>query len=126
MDTETFQGSHFDVGSKMGEFYAGKDMATLIDAFNDIYPNAGEIYELQYEIYRQAFPELVEQFRGVANGSGLDKQKVMSAMMCAEILLPRPDAVEPMNCTGTSSGLIETTVQVYEHAAERRREIRPN
>ena len=79
MNTKIFQGNFFEIGQQQGEIYKTNGMnfdKVKIDPF---------LYENQLEVYKKYYPELLEEFRGMAKGGNFDEEKLIYDIITNEI-----------------------------------------
>ncbi len=71
MDVKTFQGDFFEIGKQLGELYKKNGMnfdGVKIDPV---------IYKDQKAIYEKHYPEMLDEFRGMAVGGNFDENKLI-------------------------------------------------
>lgn len=79
MTTKIFKGNFFEIGKQQGKIYKVNGMnfdKVKIDTF---------LYKNQLQVYKKHYPELLEEFRGMANGGNFDEQKLIYNFITSEI-----------------------------------------
>src|SRR3989338_10916211 len=80
MKIELFKGNFFEIGRQQGSIYAknGMDLTKL-----KINPT---LYKNQLAVYKKHYPELLEEFKGMAEAGKFDENKLIYWFICDEIL----------------------------------------
>ncbi len=79
---KTFSGSPFAIGRQMGAYY--KDCRFQFPPVSE-----PELLNKQLAFYQKAAPEIIEEFRGIADGGGFDFNAVAHIFLVSEILYLR-------------------------------------
>lgn len=100
MDIQIFEGNFFEIGRKQGEIYRKRGMNF------DFVKIDSTLYKNQLLVYKKYYPELLEEFSGMAEGGEFEKEKLIYHFITSEIKAFR-DWFDPQKaCTifGIKSG----------------------
>lgn len=75
----TFKGSFLEIGKQQGRVYKKNGMS-----FKNIKINS-KLFQNQLRIYKNHYPELLEELKGVAEGGGFDEEKVIYKFITEEL-----------------------------------------
>lgn len=79
MSTKIFDGNFFEIGMEQGEIYKKRGMNF------DFVKIDKTLYENQLSIYKKYYPELLEEFEGMAKGGSFEKEKLVYHFITSEI-----------------------------------------
>ncbi|MBS3074465.1 linear amide C-N hydrolase [Candidatus Pacearchaeota archaeon] len=79
LETEKFQGNHYEIGKQQGKIYKkrGMNLKTMKINYED--------YQKQLAIYKKHYPEMLDELRGVAEGLDEDEERVMGWFITNEL-----------------------------------------
>lgn len=80
MKIKTFKGNFFEIGKQLGKIYR-KNGLNLNKVNID-----SKLFRNQLKIYRKYYPELLEEFEGIAEAGNYDKDKLIYKFITGEIL----------------------------------------
>jgi predicted choloylglycine hydrolase len=79
MNTNTFKGDFFEMGKQQGETYRKNGMNFDSEKIDN------KLYQNQLKIYKKHYPELLEEFRGMAEAGNFDRDALTYRFITAEI-----------------------------------------
>lgn len=79
MNIKTFKGNFFEIGRQQGKIYRANGMSFDKVKIDPVF------YKNQLEVYKKHYPELLEEFRGMAKGGNFDEEKLIYHFITAEI-----------------------------------------
>ena len=79
MNTKIFKGNFFEIGQQQGNIYRTNGMK-----FDRIKINK-TIYKNQLKVYKKYYPQLLEEFKGMANSGNFDEEKLIYHFITTEI-----------------------------------------
>lgn len=77
MTIKTFEGSFLELGRQQGRIYKGNGMSF------GVVDDPG-LYRKQLEVYEKHYPELLEEFGGMAEAGGFDRDQLISAFITGQ------------------------------------------
>ena len=83
MNIKTFKGNFYEIGKHQGKIYKANGMnfdKIIIDPI---------LYKNQLQVYERYYPELLEEFRGMAEGGNFDERKLIYSFITEEIYLKK-------------------------------------
>jgi predicted choloylglycine hydrolase len=80
MRIKTFSGDFYEIGKQQGKIYSKNGMSLSYVKINP------KLYRNQLKIYQRYYPELLEEFKGIAEAGNFDKDKLIYSFLCEEIL----------------------------------------
>ena len=83
MNIKTFKGNFFEIGQQQGKIYKTNGMNFDKVKINPV------LYKNQLEVYKKHYPELLEEFRGMAKGGNFDEEKLIYNFITSEIFYYR-------------------------------------
>lgn len=93
MNIKTFKGNFFEIGQQQGEIYKANGMSFDKVKIDPI------LYKNQLEVYEKHYPELLEEFRGIAKGGNFDEEKLIYNFITSEIYYYRKEFNLDKACT---------------------------
>lgn len=78
-EIKTFEGNYFEIGEQHGKIYKKNGMDIKNIKVDQV------LYKNQLDVYKKYYPELLEEFRGIAIGLNLDEEKVINFFITNEI-----------------------------------------
>lgn len=93
MNTKIFKGNFFEIGQQQGEIYKSNGMSFDKVKIDPI------LYKNQLEIYTKHYPDLLEEFRGMAKGGNFDEEKLIYDFITSEIYYYRKEFNLDKACT---------------------------
>src|SRR3989338_7527451 len=79
MKIKTFKGTFFEIGQQQGKIYRKNKM-------NFSKTSNLELFKRQLRIYKKYYPELLDEFEGMAIAGNFDKEKLISKFITEEII----------------------------------------
>lgn len=83
MNTKIFKGNFFEIGEQQGKIYKANRMN-----FDNVKIDS-VLYKNQLQVYEKYYPELLEEFRGMAKGGNFDEEKLIYDFITSEIFYYR-------------------------------------
>src|SRR3989339_715985 len=83
MNIKTFKGNFFEIGQQQGNIYKSNGMNFDKVKIDPV------LYKNQLEVYKKHYPELLEEFRGMAKGGNFDEEKLIYNFITSEIFYYR-------------------------------------
>jgi isopenicillin-N N-acyltransferase-like protein len=83
MQIKTFEGNFFEIGRQMGQIYKANGVTQSQAAVDQ------DLYEGQLKVYEKYYPEYLDELRGIADGAGLDAQRMIYSAITGEIFFFR-------------------------------------
>lgn len=83
MNIKTFKGNFFEIGQQQGRIYKTNRMNFDKVKIDPV------LYKNQLHVYEEHYPELLEEFRGMAKGGNFDEEKLIYNFTTSEILYYR-------------------------------------
>ena len=83
MNIKTFKGNFFEIGQQQGKIYKTNGMNFDKVKIDPV------LYKNQLEVYKKHYPELLEEFRGMAKGGNFDEEKLIYNFITSEIFYYR-------------------------------------
>lgn len=80
MQIKIFKGNFLEIGRQQGKIYQKNGIS-----FEDVKIKA-KIFHRQLEVYKKYYPELLEEFKGIAQGGSFDEEKLIYKFISEEIL----------------------------------------
>src|SRR3990167_2170204 len=80
MNTKIFKGNFFEIGQQQGKIYKANGMN-----FDNVKIDP-VLYKNQLQVYKKHYPELLEEFRGIAKGGNFDEEKLIYEFVAGEII----------------------------------------
>jgi len=80
MKTEILRGNHYEIGRQAGVTFRSNPV------LSSGYPFDEKLYLAQLDVYREYYPEILEELRGMAEGGGFDEKELLFLFTCAEII----------------------------------------
>ena len=93
MNVKIFKGNFFEVGQQQGEIYKANGMNFDKVKIDPV------LYKNQLEAYKKHYPELLEEFRGMASGGNFDEEKLIYDFITSEIYYYRKQFGLDKACT---------------------------
>lgn len=88
MKSETFKGSFYEVGLRRGREYRKNGFNLKGIVVNDSFLNK------QIEVYKKYYPEILQEFKGIAKAGEYDERKLLYRFICGEVLFFRKRALQ--------------------------------
>ena len=79
MNAKMFKGKFFEIGQQQGKIYKANGMNFDKVKIDPV------LYKNQLQVYEKHYPELLEEFRGMAEGGNFDKEKLIYDFITSEI-----------------------------------------
>lgn len=79
MNIKTFKGKFFEIGQQQGKIYRANGMNFDKVKIDPV------LYKNQLQVYEKHYPELLEEFRGMAKGGNFDEEKLIYHFVTTEI-----------------------------------------
>ncbi|MEK7649297.1 MAG: C45 family peptidase [Patescibacteria group bacterium] len=83
MNTKTFKGNFFEIGQQQGRIYKTNGMNFDKVKIDPV------LYKNQLQVYEKHYPELLEEFRGMAKDGNFDEEKLIYDFITSEIFYYR-------------------------------------
>lgn len=83
MNVKTFKGNFFEIGRQQGKIYKANGMTFDKVKIDSV------LYKNQLQVYEKYYPELLEEFRGMAESGNFDKEKLIYDFITSEIFYYR-------------------------------------
>ena len=80
MKTAVFQGNHYEIGRQQGVAFRKNPTKSHVDPFDR------RLYRKQLDVYREYYPECLEELKGMADGVGFNSEQLIYRFICGEIL----------------------------------------
>lgn len=80
MNTKIFKGNFFEIGKQQGKIYKANGMTFDKVKIDPV------LYKNQLQVYKKHYPELLEEFRGMAKGGNFDEEKLIYEFITNEIV----------------------------------------
>ena len=93
MKSAVFRGNHYEIGRQAGATLL-KNPEQLLDV-----PFDEKLYRAQLDVYREYYPEILEELRGMAEGGGFDEKELVFLFICGEIIFFTDRMKIPVGCT---------------------------
>lgn len=79
MNIKTFKGKFFEIGQQQGRIYKANGMNFDKVKIDPV------LYKNQLQVYEKHYPELLEEFRGMAKGGNFDEERLIYDFITSEI-----------------------------------------
>jgi len=83
MNIKTFKGKFFEIGQHQGKIYKANGMNLDKVKIDPV------LYKNQLKVYKKHYPELLEEFKGMAESGNFDEKKLIYYFITGEILYYR-------------------------------------
>ncbi len=93
MKVKLFKGGFFEMGKQQGKIYRENGMTFSNLKIDQI------LYKKQLAVYQKHYPELLEEFKGMAKAGKFDENKLIYNFICGEILWFKKRFKESKACT---------------------------
>ena len=80
MKTAVFQGNHYEIGRQQGVAFHKNPTKSHVDPFDR------QLYHKQLDVYKEYYPECLEELKGMAHGAGFNPEQLIYRFICGEIL----------------------------------------
>jgi|SRR3989344_1905186 len=80
MNIKIFKGNFFEIGFQQGKIYRAHGMNFDKVKIDPV------LYKKQLQVYKKHYPELLEEFRGIAKGGNFDEEKLIYEFVAGEII----------------------------------------
>jgi len=80
MKITTFKGNFFEIGEQQGKIYRKNEMNVRNVKINH------NLYKNQLRVYKKHYPEMLEEFKGMAEGGKFDEKKMIYNFIAGETL----------------------------------------
>ncbi len=93
MEIKSFSGSFFQIGVQQGKIYKRNGLRIFDQGLKN-----KKCYQEQLRIYKKYYPEMLDEFQGIAKGGGFQEDNVVSKFITTEIL-EFTDYTKNIGCT---------------------------
>ncbi|UCD08114.1 MAG: linear amide C-N hydrolase [Dehalococcoidales bacterium] len=93
MKTAIFQGNHYDIGQQAVAAFRNNPVLSSGYTFDE------KLYKAQLDIYREYYPEILEELKGMVEGGGFEEKKLVFLFTCSEIIFFTEMLKIPPGCT---------------------------
>ncbi|UCD09933.1 MAG: hypothetical protein JSU79_04650 [Dehalococcoidales bacterium] len=93
MKSAVFRGNHYGIGRQEGAAFLKNPNKFYGDPFDE------DLYHDQLDIYREHYPDLLEELKGMAEGGGFDEKELIFRFICGEIIFFTDMLKVPRGCT---------------------------